>query len=345
MNDYFCVLPFFSYEGSQQLIKDKNIYCCRLPTGTNIHDVQTAIKNKQRSPACKICWDLEDQGLDSERKIHNRTFDYYADRDIDLVEQNAVAHGYSPKIIKLATSSLCNGACMTCGPDSSSAWAALENRSSFYNTMDTSAIDFENIIQLSFVGGEPLLEKKNFEILEKLIELGNTKCFISIVTNGSIELTTKQLNILNKFKNLNICLSIDGIARQFEYIRWPLKWSRLELNLKQFKQITQHVNVSCMISNLNIFYYTEMIDFFKDNKLNYLCKKIIVPKYFAPGNLSADFKQQVVENNKKYHMEVKAFLTHGDQWLEKFWAEIDRQDQLKKISIKDYLPELAATRI
>jgi len=105
------------------------------------------------------------------------------------------------------------------------------------------------------------------------------------------------------------------------------------------------VNVSCMISNLNIFYYTEMIDFFKDNKLNYLCKKIIVPKYFAPGNLSADFKQQVVENNKKYHMEVKAFLTHGDQWLEKFWAEIDRQDQLKKISIKDYLPELAATRI
>jgi len=345
MNDYFCVLPFFSYEGSQQLVSNRNIYCCRLPTGTDINDVQNSIRNKQRSPACKICWQLEDQGSDSERKIHNRTFDHYADRDLELIEQDAIVNGYSPKIIKLATSNLCNGTCVTCGPDASSAWAKLENRSMIYHTMDTSAIDLKNIIQLSFVGGEPFLEKKNFAILEELIDLGNTKCFISVVTNGSITLSQKQLNILAKFKNLNICLSIDGIGSRFEYIRWPLKWNQLEVNLNQFKKITQHVNVSCMISNLNIFHYTELVDFFKNNQLNYLCKQIIVPKYFSPGNLPMKFKQQVLENNKKYHKEVELFLRCGDQWPEKFWEEIDRQDQLKKINIKDYLPELSATRI
>jgi MoaA/NifB/PqqE/SkfB family radical SAM enzyme len=343
MNNYFCVLPFFSYESSSQYTQ--NIYCCRLPTGTNIEDVQKSIKNKERSSACATCWKLEDQGLESERKIHNRTFDYYANRDLELIEQDAITNGFTPKIIKITTSNLCNGTCVTCGSQSSTAWAKLENRPINYNIVDTSAINFKDIIQLSFVGGEPVLEKKNFDILEELVSVGNTDCFVSIVTNGSIELSQRQLTVLSQFKNLNICLSIDGTGSQFEYIRWPLKWDQLQRNLNQFKQIAQHVSVSCMISNLNIFYYTELIEFFEANQIKYLCKQIVDPDYFAPGNLPEEFKQQVLEKNKKYHNEVNAFLNYGGGLLEKFWQEIDRQDQLKVIDIKDYLPELAATRI
>ena len=43
--------------------------------------------------------------------------------------------------------------------------------------------------------------------------------------------------------------------------------------------------------------------------------------------------------------EVSAFLSYGGGSLEKFWEEINRQDQLKGTDIKDYLSELAATRI
>jgi sulfatase maturation enzyme AslB (radical SAM superfamily) len=343
MNNYFCVLPFFSYEGSLQ--STENIYCCRLQVGTSIEDVRSSIRNKERSPACVTCWKLEDQGLDSERKIHNQTFDYYADRDLELVEQDAIANGFTPKIIKLATSNLCNATCITCDASSSTAWAKLENRAVKYAMADTSAIDFKNIVQLSFVGGEPLLEKRNFDILEELISSENTNCFISIVSNGSIELSQRQLTVLSQFKNLNICLSIDGVGDQFNYIRWPLKWDKLQYNLVQFKKITQHISVSCMISNLNIMYYTDLVDFFKSNQLKYLCKQIVNPAHFAPGNLSDEFKQQVLENNKRYHKEVSAFLGYGGGLLKKFWEEIDRQDQLKGTNIKDYLPELAATRI
>jgi sulfatase maturation enzyme AslB (radical SAM superfamily) len=342
MNDYFCVLPFYSYE--IQLNYAHQIYCCRLTTGTYIKDVQKSIKNKERSQSCNSCWALEDQGLESERQIHNRTFDYYADRDLELIEQDAISTGFTPKIIKIATSNLCNSTCITCGPNLSSAWAKLENLPINYQIASTPSIDFKAIVQLSFVGGEPLLEKKNFDILDELISLGNTNCFISIITNGSVELNQKQFDILAQFKNLNICLSIDGVGNQFEYIRWPLKWSQLEYNLAQFKKITQHVSVSCMISNLNIFYYTKLIDFFESSQIRYLCKQIVDPKYFAPGNLPAEFKKQVLENNKKYHKEVGAFLNYGGGLIEQFWKEIDRQDQLKGINIENYLPELAATR-
>lgn len=343
MNNYFCVLPFFSYENAQGSLK--NIYCCRLALGTDIENVRTHIKNQQRSPDCSTCWKLEDQGLTSERQIHNQIFDYYADRDLELVEQDALEHGFSAKLVKLTTSNLCNGTCVTCGSHLSTAWAKLENRQIKYAVSDLPDVDWKNIIHLSFVGGEPLLEKKNFAILENLIDLGNTNCFVSIVTNGSVELNQHHLDVLSKFENLNICLSIDGVGAKFEYIRFPLKWSQLEKNLMQFKKIAAHISVSCMISNLNVFDYSELVEFFEDNQLEYLCKQINRPNYFAPGNVSNDFKQQILEKNKKYQDQVRAFLNCGKPMLEKFWAEIDRQDRLKNIDIKNYLPELAATRI
>jgi sulfatase maturation enzyme AslB (radical SAM superfamily) len=209
-------------------------------------------------------------------------------------------------------------------------------------------IDWTQIVQLSFVGGEPLLEKKNFVILQKLIELNNTKCFVSIVTNGSIELSQSQLDILSKFTNLNICVSIDGTDKVFEYLRYPLSWNHLISNLEKFKKITQHVSVSCMISNLNILHYTKIVNFFKSQNINYLYKQIEWPSYFSPGNLTTEFKQKVLSQNSEYHDQVKSFLSFSNSTplsLSEFWKEIDRQDQLKNINIKEYLPDLWSTRI
>jgi hypothetical protein len=349
MNNYFCVLPFFSYEIDQD--HGKNIYCCRLPVNQDINTVRNSIKNQQRNSACQTCWRLEDQGLISERQIHNRTYDVYADRDLELIEKDAINGKFGPRIVKLATSNLCNGTCVTCESSSSSAWARLERKPISYNIIDQShidSIDWAQVVQLSFVGGEPLLERRNFEILQKLVDLGNLNCFISIVTNGSCELTDAQLSLLQKFSNSNICVSIDGVSKSFEYIRYPLKWNTLTKNLIQFKRIARYVSVSCMVSNLNIFNYSQYVDFFKENNIDYTCKQIESPKYFVPGNLPDDFKKRVIDNNLNYQTDVAAFLNMGnysDTLFQQFWNEVDRQDRLKNISIADYLPELAATRI
>ena len=106
----------------------------------------------------------------------------------------------------------------------------------------------------------------------------------------------------------------------------------------------QTYQLSCMISNLNIYWFDEIIDFFISNNLNYLCKQIESPHCFAPGNLPEDFKKMVIENNPNHANEVQTFLSCQGSSMEKFWEEIDRQDKLKGISIEDYLPELFATR-
>jgi hypothetical protein len=342
MNDYFCVLPFYGVEIGHNITK--NIYCCRLPAGRDIDNVRKSILSQQRSADCSTCWKLEDQGLNSERQLHNSAFDFYLDRDLEKIEKDVVDGRYSSQIIKLATSNLCNGTCVTCGSDASSAWASLEHKKINYNKIDQNEIEkinWKDIKQLSFVGGEPLLEKLNFEILDRLAETNNTECFISIVTNGSCELTSGQCETLSKFKNLNICLSIDGVGTRFEYMRYPLGWNLLCQNLGYFKKITSNISVSAMISNVNIFYYTELIEFFKSNQLSYLCKQIEFPKYFTPGNLPGEFKQLVLDNNPQYRGQVQSFLNMGsfnDNLFLQCCQELQRQDKLKNINISHYLP-------
>ena len=348
MNDYFCVLPFFSYEIEQK--NNNNTYCCRLTPGADIESVRQSMRSGIRASECSTCWKLEDAGLPSERKLHNSALDFYLDRDLELIEQDALEVGPETKIVKLATSNLCNGTCVTCGSHSSSAWASLESVPIHYRTVPqetVDAVDVSKIAQLSFLGGEPLLEKMNFRILEQLIETNNTKCFVSIVTNGSVLLSASQLSILKHFPNLNICISIDGVGPVFEYMRYPLSWQQLTESIAQFKSFAKHVSVSSMVSNLNIFYYDQMVDFFKGQDLQYLCKQIDRPSIFAPGNLPDSVKEQVLLLNPKYQDQLKGLLNCGTfsvDHFNKFKAEVVRQDNLKNISIQTFMP-LAASHL
>jgi sulfatase maturation enzyme AslB (radical SAM superfamily) len=347
MNNYYCVLPFHSVETDFNN-PNKNIYCCRLASRTDIDQVRASIANQSRSPACASCWQLEDQGMISERQIHNNTLDFLLDLNLDRIEQHSLTVGFEPKIIKLATSNLCNGQCVTCNSKWSSAWAALENQSTKYRGIDFEqldhSIDWGKIVSLSFVGGEPLLEKKNFKILQMLIDLGNTNCFVSIVTNGSVELTEQQVDVLSKFQNVNICISIDGTGGVFDYMRFPLNWDRVVDNLKVFRQLTNNLSVSCMISNLNIYYYNDFVDFFKNHDLPYVCKQVNSPNMFNPGNLPDQIKDAVRHRNSRYLKEVNGFLELGkysEYRYDQFKKELSRQDRLKNIQLSDYMPDVA----
>lgn len=338
------MLPFFGYEIDINE-PNTNIYCCRIAKGADIEKIKEHIKLKEKAPECKTCWQLEDRELKSERQLHNLSLDYYEDVSIENLELEAITDGYKTKIVKLATSNICNGQCVTCGPSSSSSWASLKNKNINYKQLDIDKLnlDFKNIKELSFVGGEPFLEKKNFSILEKLLP-HNNKCFINIVTNGSVKLTDNQIYVLKQFENLNLCFSIDGTEKAFEYLRYPIIWDDLISNLDAAREITNNISVSAMISNLSIFYYSEMVDFFQLQKINYLFKPIEHPVIFNPGNLPNKIKQYIINKNYKHQDQVTNFLSLSNL-TENSWSlfksEIEYQDNLKNISINDYIPDLA----
>ena len=315
MKNTFCVLPFYGLELQPSGVTP----CCLLPDGTDLNQLRQDALAGVQNPACNKCWSLEAENKVSNREIINKSFDYYANQDINLVEQSCRKGQFSPQIVKLYTSNLCNSTCVTCGPGFSTAWSTLESKT-IYKILPDSRIelDYDKIKIISFVGGEPLFEKKNYEILDNLIQAGNIDCLVDIVTNGSVQLSDEQLAIIKQFKHVNFCLSIDGVGPVFEYLRYPLKWDQLIKNINLFRKLNINLSVSYTVSKLNVLYQDQTIRWFESMGLPYNFNLVTYPSYFSPNTESA------------YE-------------LKRLKYELLRQDSLKGISVQDYLPEFYNT--
>lgn len=341
----FCVLPFYGME------LPKKTTCCLLPADHDLAQIKQDMLNNRRNPACNNCWKLEDAGFQSDRLIKNANLDFYFNQDLSSLfaqcqqGKNATVH------YKIDTSNTCNSTCVTCSSFLSSLWGQLESRNGVVPNQNWSLlfdqvsddIDFDQAKSIGFRGGEPLLSATNFKILQQLIEHKNTDCFINFTTNGSIELTQKQKDILAQFSNINMCFSIDGLGPVFEYLRYPLKWNQILKNIEYYK--TQNINVSASftVSNLNVLYFNEIVDWFDQHQIRYLVNPVYNPEHFAISALPESLKTIVQQklNNTKINNLLSTHSEKDNVNYQKFRTEIARQDSWKGISIKDYLPELA----
>lgn len=340
----FCVLPFYAIEYPLKTP------CCLLAPTANINEVKSSMLSGQRPAACNKCWRIEDNNLKSDRQIKNETLDFYTNIDLEQLieecrqEKNKTIH------YKIDTSNTCNAACTTCNGKFSNTWNKLLKKHDLPAGKDwkispdqtTDWVDYVHAKSISFRGGEPFLSDTNFYILEQLIAHNNTDCFVSFVTNGSFSLSRRQKEILSKFPNLNFCFSIDGIGPVFEYLRWPLKWSDIENNISWCQHNNITVSASYTLNNVNLLYHSQTIQWFLDHNINYLTNPVYLPVYFKPQSLPIHAKQQLAQRPDS---DVLApWLTHSsvdERMFERFQVEIAKQDSMKNISIRDYLPELA----
>lgn len=336
--DSFCVLPFYGLEVSQN--SNKTSPCCLIKNPFNVENIKQQMLNGIRPVECSVCWNIEERGKKSDRQLKNEAFDFYANKDIKVIQQDCKKGNYSTQIVKLYTSNLCNATCATCNSNHSSAWASLtnaQNKKLKITNTPFDRLDYSNIKMLTFVGGEPLYEKRNFGILQNLLSKGNSDCFVSLNTNGSVHLTDNQIDTLKSFKNLNICISIDGIQEKFEYIRFPLKWETLLKNIDIFRKNSIVINVSYTISNLNLLYYEETIEWFNKEGLSFNHNLVSYPSYFNINSLPNHVKDNFSSAARSL---LRPHSSIDDKNFLLFAQEIRFQDQLKKISIKDFMPDM-----
>lgn len=348
-NPAFCVLPFYGIEYPQ------NVACC-LMAPHNIAQVKQQMIDGVRPDACHKCWKLEDLGLQSDRQIKNSMLDYYSNTDITVLYNQAKNNQASVVSYKIDTSTTCNSTCVTCGPVSSTAWRSLESKRSamtFNRTMPskraalitksaaTALINFETAISINFRGGEPLLSKTNFFILEQLIANKNTDCFIAFTTNGSIIPSEYQISLLKQFKNLNFNLSIDGIGKVFEYLRYPLSWEAMLTTIEFCKQMQISVSASYTVSNLNVMYHTETTQWFKDNSIPYINNIVHSPMHYSPSSLPLDAKKRIIEQTSDQEIAnlLKAHKPQDEINYSRAVLDIKKQDLQKEINIVNYLPD------
>lgn len=342
-NPAFCVLPFYGVEYPQ------NVVCC-LMTPHDITQVKQQMLNGVRPDACHKCWKLEDIGLQSDRQLKNSMLDYYTNTDIGLLYQQAKNNQASVLSYKIDTSTTCNSTCVTCGPQASTAWHKLDSKSRLTlakrpvlitKLASKELINFETAVSINFRGGEPLLSKTNFFVLEQLIAHNNTDCFISFTTNGSIIPSEYQISLLKQFKNLNFNLSIDGTGKVFEYLRYPLTWPDMLKTIDFCKQMQIDVSASYTISNLNVMYHDDTTQWFKDNSIPYINNIVHSPVHYAPSSLPLDAKKQIIKLTSDQEIAglFKDHTLQDDINYSSAVLDIKKQDLQKEINIIDYLPE------
>ena len=331
----FCVLPFYGWEYPLATA------CCLLPKNHDLAKIKTDMLEGIRPKDCAKCWDLEDRRIKSDRQLKNETLDFYLDKNIQDLFEDCKQSKNSPMHYKIDTSNTCNAACVTCNSKDSSTWGQLlkKNKQAQHRNWQIlphsidQKINYTTAKLITFRGGEPLLSKINFHILEQLIKADNTNCFISFQTNGSITPTADQEQILTHFKNLNFSFSIDGVGPVFEYLRYPLKWKDIEKTMSWCRQRNIHISANYTVSNLNVFYHQKTKSWFDKNNINYLTNLVYDPAWFRPSTLPKVVKDQIDFNFVDHDQDQKNYAV--------FRKKIVEQDSWKGIALKDYLPELS----
>ena len=340
MTDCFCVLPWYSKE----ILAKRVTPCCLLDKSVDINLIKQDLLNNIQTPGCDKCWTVESAGETSRRQQENIFLDSRLNRDIQKIRQDCVNGTNELLVYQIIHSNLCNQACVSCSSLFSTKWAEIDKRmgtipsSLIQDGIARAKINYRSAKKISLLGGEPLIDPATFKMLEQLILHNNTDCTISIITNGSISLTQQHLKLFQLFSNLTICVSIDGIGPVFEYLRWPGIWNQVISNIKQYRTVARYVSVSYTISSLNAVYYDETVAWFNQNNLPFNHNVVSSPSWLSLKNMPNSFKQHLM--TKQNFVSKFCNITNSEISTNDMLYYINQQDEAKKISIQNYLPEV-----
>lgn len=355
------------------------------------------LENKQ-VPACSHCYAIEDNGGKSLRQEYN---EQYLEKNKDIVEYASKNNGHVnkfPSFLELRTGNLCNSACRMCNTNDSSLvykenTEILKTITNFNKSIgdhiqsaigdpnviifgksdervDTIQIDIdryideviENIDSIDTVtlsGGEPFLLEKTTELLE-VMAAKNPNVKLNINTNGSIT-SDKIINALLKLNDVHLCVSIDGYGKTNEYIRYPLKWDKIENNIQKFSNLKRdgfYLSFNTTVQMLNIFTIDELVKFivyqYPESHLN--LSILSRPFHLNIQNLPTHIKDKIVDRNIKLINDIKddapeyiissietinSFINakaDDSLYYDTFKSSIIVYDTFRNQSINDYIP-------
>lgn len=352
----YCALAF----GSASIDGAGYKPCCNFQSSRDIEDcakhlndnqlikVRELLKNGSWPIGCKNCKDSEDSGSASMRTIWNRELGEDLPMDTVLDPNNV-------RYLDLTFSNKCNSKCMTCSSSLSSLWGEEYNhiwknqpsvtggvsdkldKSNNYiavyiddNNVDDLITKYPNVTRIAFVGGEPTIHEEGLRFCEELIRLDRAKNIsISYVTNLT-NLDDRLLDIWHKFKSVHISVSIDGYGKVNEYIRYPIKWKKVEEHVRTMFGYTKkypgkyNVSLSHTVSLFNINespillgWWWDLCQEFNSDNDNYIfysvfLNKVWAPEYLKTNLLSKSFRKTGLANLNSLVEKIKATSTERD---------------------------------
>jgi len=194
-------------------------------------------------------------------------------------------------------------------------WGSLDRKKAIYENVskDRTKGIVEQVVELApyirsikIIGGEPLIMKKQYELLDALVETGDSKDIrIKYQTNFTTMVAGKHnfFNYVPHFKNIAMVGSVDGIGKSIEYMRRRTNWNELENNIDMCNKYPNiDVDFNGLVSFLSVLRFYEVIDYCKGNdKIHQINWAMIErPKHLRVNNLPDKIKENLLPKYKDW---------------------------------------------
>lgn len=280
-----------------------------------LHDTPIKIRERKemlagnRPSGCSYCWKIEDAG-DHLSDRHYRSSEWWNENDFDYITAGALTA--KPRYVEVNFNQACNFKCMYCSPHLSTTWEDEIRKFGPYQLLtgahnNIAALEGKGIMPLKvaqadnpyvtafwewwpeiyrdlrvfrMTGGEPLMDKNTFKVLDYVNENPHGVLELSITSN----MCPPDQKLFDKFiskvqaleevrtwedpNNFNVhsgnhwyiapaCkhfmtfVSLDGYGEQAEYMRTGLDFDRLLTNVRTYLNSTSNTSIS-FINTFNI---------------------------------------------------------------------------------------------
>lgn len=212
----------------------------------------------------------------------------------------------------------CNLACKMCNPTSSSKLAAQWKRDGLYNgpvrlnwTDNQAAWDHivdymcetENLEYVHLIGGEPLLNPKFEDLIDRLIAANRTNIYLGFTTNGTIY-NEQILEKLNVFRQVDIGVSIECMGPLNDAVRQGSNTQQvldtIDRYLKNRDEKHVYVTVRTAPNALSVHTLIDLFHWCVDRKIDVMSNMLLSPYYLQIRHLPSDIKQNLLEQYNKW---------------------------------------------
>jgi len=280
--------------------------------------IKNNVLNNQYHKNCSQCVRQETMTSNSER----RWYDDIA--ELKTVEISAI-NDHHLQNLDIRWSNTCNLSCVYCGPSASSQWASIQKmpieRLDYSQTL-SGIIDFidknkTSLKNLGLLGGEPLLQKEN----EQLLDAIGPNVNINLITNLTVPLEKNKIfhKLLEKNKVV-WDISFDTVEEKFEYVRHGADWQLITKNIKYLQEAIKTkpghiIGTAAVYSIYNAMNLEEIHKYFLENNLPTIrWNELHHPKELSVSTLPVEFRLRAAEQCEK---SIKYHSWHRQQkWLQ-----------------------------
>lgn len=346
------------------------------------------LENK-RNDICKVCWDVEDVGGKSYRlhstppgcKSQHASFDVDNPKlqsyDFGFGENcnlrcrmcypglsNKLSHDYKYFVNNKIDTHAIDGfdyikdkrkSGKNFGP------YHLHTRKNSHNTVEfwdkneqwQNILDnIDNLRQIKATGGETTLSEGFIELIDHAIDTNNSKNIMLEFHSNGTKFTNSFVDKMKLFGECRINLSIDSVDKNYEYIRYPMNFKKLESSISNLldKWTDQDPPLSIVLVSvftcLNAHYLYDLYEWYKKNIKDKISRSSFYIDKLWPENkfINAKFlpKKQKLEIINVLNLIKKENIVYVDNIIKYLEQHVDykptkqdKKNMIKEITIFD----------